>query len=297
MCINLSHWISKISGLGQKPYIVVSKVKLFVGYIWCGLYFQYYLVKVQSLTTLYYYFLIMIKWHIYFNAFFLIKQSAHHNMDQMSLLSTLSRSAVDITADGKVLRMCTLILDPTSPLPSDSEFGFDLVTKVGGGLRTGDYYIDTVDEESPASVSGLKSGDRLVEVDGIDVKNKTFEQVVQLINEAKLKLKLKLLVYPSVVINYGNPSVANTPAAAHLNNFHALQQQQIQINEDANNNYYYNSNGHEDLNKSMPDLAQSPQDFQNRQHYEFSKNLYKPIQQSRSNKSNDYDSIYAKKNW
>ena len=124
------------------------------------------------------------------------------------MVSNLSRSAVDITADGEVLRMCTLYLDPTSSNPADAEFGFDLVTKVG--RQIGDYFIDTVDEESPACISGIKPGDRLVEVDGIDVKNKTFEQVVQIINEAKCRCRLKLLVHPSVIINYGNPSVSNT---------------------------------------------------------------------------------------
>lgn len=126
--------------------------------------------------------------------------------DQLSMVSNLSRSAVDITADGQVLRMCTLYLDPSSNNPADAEFGFDLVTKVG--RQIGDYFIDTVDEDSPACVSGIKPGDRLVEVDGIDVKNKTFEQVVQIINEAKCRSKLKLLVHPSVIINYGNPSVS-----------------------------------------------------------------------------------------
>lgn len=115
-----------------------------------------------------------------------------------SILSTLSRSAVDITADGKVLRMCTLILNPDSSSPVDAEFGFDLVTKVkntsdilnasyndsnymstirSASTSYGDYFIDTVDDMSPANLAGLKSGDKLVEVDGIDVKNKTFEEV------------------------------------------------------------------------------------------------------------------------
>jgi len=69
-------------------------------------------------------------------------QTYNNNNDQQSvLLSNLCRSAVDITADGKVLRMCTLYLDPHSPNPADAEFGFDLVTKVGGGQRNGDYFI------------------------------------------------------------------------------------------------------------------------------------------------------------
>ena len=37
--------------------------------------------------------------------------------------------------------MCTLYLDPSSSNPADAEFGFDLVTKVGGGQRSGDYFI------------------------------------------------------------------------------------------------------------------------------------------------------------
>ncbi|RNA30800.1 Na(+) H(+) exchange regulatory cofactor NHE-RF1 [Brachionus plicatilis] len=131
----------------------------------------------------------------------------HYQTINSSVRSNLGRSAVDITADGKVLRLCSLVLDPTSANPTDSEFGFDLVTKISGNRRIGDYLIDTVDLYSPACCSGLKPGDRLVEVDGLDVSTKTFEQVVQLINEAKQRCKLKLLVYPGMVINYANQSI------------------------------------------------------------------------------------------
>lgn len=86
------------------------------------------------------------------------------------------------------------------------------MTKIGGPAssnRVSDYYIDTIDDNSPASRSGLRPGDRLVEVDGLDVNVRTFEQVVHLINEAKLRSKLKLLVYPSAILNYGNPDILN----------------------------------------------------------------------------------------
>ena len=185
------------------------------------------------------------------------------NTEQMSVLSTLSRSAVDITADGQVLRMCTLYLDPSSHNPADAEFGFDLVTKIGRAI--GDYYIDTVDEDSPAYVSGIKPGDRLVEVDGIDVKNKTFEQVVQIISEAKLRSRLKLLVHPSVVINYGNPDISEQ---VHLSTL-AIE----------------------------PPPPQLPVDEEliTREHYEFSKNLYKKTK-STTYVTTDYDThIYKKK--
>lgn len=127
-------------------------------------------------------------------------------------MNNKGRSAVDITADGRVLRLCTLVLNPNSPNITDSEFGFDLVTKIGSGPastnRISDYFIDTIDENSPASRSGLRPGDRLIEVDGLDVTVRTFEHVVQLINEAKHRCRLKLLVYPSAILNYGNPEIA-----------------------------------------------------------------------------------------
>lgn len=168
--------------------------------------------------------------------------------DHFALMPNLARSAVDITTDGRVLRLCTLVLDPSSPIPTDSEFGFDLVTKIGANQRIGDYYIDTVDMFSPACCSGLKPGDRLIEVDGIDVSNKTFEQVVQLINEAKLKNNLKLLVYPSVVINYGNPNLASSQvdsrsmpdltAPSADTKLHTYNKQRIKTTKQLNNNEY-----------------------------------------------------------
>jgi hypothetical protein len=182
---------------------------------------------------------------------------------------TLSRSAVDITTDGKVLRLCTLVLDPNSPLPLDAEFGFDLVTKIGANQKIGDYFIDTVDEESPASVSGLKSGDRLLEVDGIDLANKTFEQVVQYINEAKVRGKLRLLVYPSIVINYGNPNVNNNISKSNINNSAAT--------NSASNSGTYTNLSYAD-SRSMPDLNQQ-QLLNNQQQQQTEMAYYKQKQQ------------------
>lgn len=209
-----------------------------------------------------------------------------NSSNQLNYASTLGRSAVDITADGRVLRLCTLILDPHSPIPTDSEFGFDLVTKIGANQRISDYHIDTIDENSPASRSGLRAGDRLVEVDGIDVTNKTFEQVVQLINEAKLRSKLKLLVYPSTILNYGNPNISSQ---ANLN-----------LNSSCVDS------------RSLPDLTIQPNYTNTYTNYnEFSKSMYKkkqanlnkyPLQQQQQQQpqqqqlQNDYDSIYLKRN-
>jgi C-terminal processing protease CtpA/Prc len=215
--------------------------------------------------------------------------------DQISMMSVLSRSAVDITADGKVLRMCTLILDPLSPNPNDAEFGFDLVTKVGS-QRIGDYYIDTIDEDSPACSSGLKSGDRLVEVDGIDVRNKTFEQVVQLINEAKLRCKLRLLVSPSCVINYGNPNIDGSATD------NILQKNVTQLPQQTQHFIPINLSQSYQDSRSLPDLTlrnnyatvQQQSNYQHVPHYE--KNIYKQKKQSKPSyyMTNDFEGIYVK---
>ncbi|CAF0919903.1 unnamed protein product, partial [Brachionus calyciflorus] len=187
--------------------------------------------------------------------------SMANNSTIRSEYSNLARSAVDITADGKVLRLCTLILDPLSPNPTDSEFGFDLVTKISANRKIGDYFIDTVDMYSPACQSGLKPGDRLVEVDGLDVSTRTFEQVVQIINEAKQKCKLKLLVLPSMIINYGNQNMI--PELREIEH----------VSTDQFNQTYTSM----DTARSLPDLTDN-----------YSKNFKKF--------NNDYDSIYHKKN-
>jgi C-terminal processing protease CtpA/Prc len=217
--------------------------------------------------------------------------------DQISMMSLLSRSAVDITADGKVLRMCTLVLDPLSSNPNDAEFGFDLVTKVGS-QRIGDYYIDTIDEDSPACSSGLKSGDRLVEVDGIDVRNKTFEQVVQFINEAKLRCKLRLLVSPSCVINYGNPNIDCSI------NDNLLQKNVTQLPQQTQHFIPINLSQSYQDSRSLPDLTlknnyvpvqhQQQSNYQHIPHYE--KNIYKQKKQSKPSyyMTNDFEGIYVK---
>lgn len=81
------------------------------------------------------------------------------------------------------------------------------------------------------------------------MKNKTFEEVVYLINEAKLRCRLKLLVYPSVVINYGNPHISNMRE----------QEEIIMQNTQQLSNAYVDA-------RSMPDLAYEEHVVQNSFH-------------------------------
>lgn len=150
-----------------------------------------------------------------------------------------------------------------------------------------------MDEDSPAHTSGLKTGDRLVEVDGIDVKNKTFEQVVYLINEAKLRSRLKLLVYPSVVINYGNPQITSLREQEeiilqhqHLNTAYADVRSipdlfQEQTYNDNSSSYSNNNHNHNNLIVQNYDLSNI-------------RSASKKSTHQISN-TNDYDTIYIKK--
>jgi hypothetical protein len=154
----------------------------------------------------------------------------------------------------------------------------------------------------------LKTGDRLVEVDGIDVKNKTFEQVVFLINEAKIRCKLKLLVYPSVVINYGNP---------HISSLREKEEITLQNNNNHHHHHHHlvnttttSTSGYVDA-RSMPDLSLEShnhnhsysQDYSsNHNHnnyivhnYDLSTNKSFNNKKQQISNLNDYDTIYIKK--
>lgn len=65
-------------------------------------------------------------------------------------------------------------------------YGFNLHAEKG---KPGQY-IGKVDEGSPAEAAGLKQGDRIVEVNGVNIANENHKQVVQRIkavpNETKL---------------------------------------------------------------------------------------------------------------
>ncbi|CAG9828350.1 unnamed protein product [Diabrotica balteata] len=70
-------------------------------------------------------------------------------------------------------------------------YGFNLHAEKG---KPGQY-IGKVDEGSPAEAAGLKQGDRILEVNGESIANKTHKQVVELIKTQTGETKL-LVVDP-----------------------------------------------------------------------------------------------------
>lgn len=73
-------------------------------------------------------------------------------------------------------------------------YGFNLHAEKG---KPGQY-IGKVDDESPAETAGLRQGDRIIEVNGVNIGNETHKQVVQRIKAIACEVRL-LVVDPNTV--------------------------------------------------------------------------------------------------
>lgn len=73
-------------------------------------------------------------------------------------------------------------------------YGFNLHAEKG---KPGQY-IGKVDDNSPAESSGLRQGDRIIEVNGVNIGNEVHKQVVQRIKAIACEVRL-LVVDPNVV--------------------------------------------------------------------------------------------------
>lgn len=78
-------------------------------------------------------------------------------------------------------------------------YGFNLHAEKG---KPGQY-IGKVDDASPAEVAGLKQGDRIIEVNGINIGSETHKQVVQRIKAIASEVQLTV-VDPSVPVSKDN---------------------------------------------------------------------------------------------
>lgn len=68
-------------------------------------------------------------------------------------------------------------------------YGFNLHSEKG---KPGQY-IGKVDEKSPAEESGLRQGDRIIEVNGVNIGNETHKQVVQRIKAIENEVRLLVI--------------------------------------------------------------------------------------------------------
>lgn len=92
-------------------------------------------------------------------------------------------------------------------------YGFNLHAEKG---KPGQY-IGKVDEGSPAEAAGLRQGDRILEVNGESIANKTHKQVVELIKTHPNETKL-LVTDPEDDCVITNPSSKTTSPEKRPNN-------------------------------------------------------------------------------
>lgn len=94
-------------------------------------------------------------------------------------------------------------------------YGFNLHAEKG---KPGQY-IGKVDDNSPAESAGLKQGDRIIEVNGVNIGNETHKQVVQRIKAIADEVRL-LVVDPTIVSVSNNNQVidGNSVTANNVSN-------------------------------------------------------------------------------
>ncbi|XP_023238822.1 Na(+)/H(+) exchange regulatory cofactor NHE-RF1-like [Centruroides sculpturatus] len=93
-------------------------------------------------------------------------------------------SAVELPPDAPAPRLCHLI-----KWPDFDGYGFNLHAEKS---KPGQY-VGKVDEGSPADLSGLKEGDRIIEVNGVNINNENHRQVVERIKAVPNETKLLVL--------------------------------------------------------------------------------------------------------
>nr|CAD7595719.1 unnamed protein product [Timema genevievae] len=86
-----------------------------------------------------------------------------------------------LTTDAPVARLCHII-----QLEDFDGYGFNLHAEKG---KPGQF-IGKVDEGSPAEAAGLKLGDRIIEVNGVNIANDNHKQVVQRIKSKQNETEL-----------------------------------------------------------------------------------------------------------
>ena len=120
--------------------------------------------------------------------------------------------------------MATVQLSDDAPEPRNCHikrwadfqgYGFNLHAEKG---QTG-HFIGTVDDESPALYSGLKQGDKIVEVNGDNVWNESHQTVVQKIKSDPNAVTL-LVIAPEAESYYSSRGITVTSGMSNTKNIY-----------------------------------------------------------------------------
>lgn len=99
--------------------------------------------------------------------------------------------------ENKLTRLCHVI-----KRADFDGYGFNLHAEKGKAGQ----YIGKVDDHSPAETAGLRQGDRIIEVNGVNIGNETHKEVVQRIKAIANEVRL-MVVDPSIVSVSNNNQV------------------------------------------------------------------------------------------
>lgn len=131
-----------------------------------------------------------------------VQSSDHHH----SLVVPIARTSVGMSSETETLkakcRLCHI-----KKWDHFDGYGFNLHAEKG---KPGQY-IGKVDDNSPAEAAGLRQGDRILEVNGESIANKTHKQVVELIKMMTGETKLLVVepeedgIIPTQLPKHNNP--------------------------------------------------------------------------------------------
>ena len=109
-------------------------------------------------------------------------------------------------------RLCVLCTWPDFP-----GYGFNLHVERGGGGTAAAQYVGKVDAESPAEAAGLREGDRIVAVNGVDVAaDETHRDVVTRIRSDSGRVQL-LVVDPAADAYFADRAVRVSASMSESN--------------------------------------------------------------------------------
>lgn len=108
-------------------------------------------------------------------------------------------------------RLCHLVKWPSNIFPG---YGFNLHAEKGKAGQ----FIGKVDDGSPSQAAGLKDGDRIVEVNGVNIGNENHQQVVTRIKAGGEEVRLLVVDAETDAIYKENKQVVrgDSPDVVHL---------------------------------------------------------------------------------